>query len=553
MIRTGERYNRWVPWLVGFAASLFGAAGQAQAPRIFAITDVRIVTAPGEVIERGTLVMRDGLIEGVGANTEVPTDATVFAGEPEWTVYPALIDAAAAVGLNTEESPEGSRRRPETPTLGAPHELPTVQADMSVVDQLDFSHGSLKRHRELGFAVAHVLPASGVFRGESAVILLRDAPAQELVLIPRMAQVVALEKSSFMARQYPSSSIGAVAAVRQTLLDAERQLTWNERFAIDPVGMPNPPYRASDAALAAVLREERPVVFVSLAELDPGRFQAISDEFSLRALTVATGLGQRPDGLAGTTTPLLLPLELPEEPELDDPEAAREISLRDMQAYLRAPALPGKLAQSDVEFAFVTAGMKSARDFPANLAAVVEAGLPPDQALAAVTTVPARLLGLDRVIGTLAAGKQANVLVVEGELFTAEPELRHAFIAGYHYEFEPDEVIGDPNAVVDPRGTWDILTEVMGKSSGSTWTISGSPDDYEGFSQSAAGDKQDFKRVRLRGNALTVISDTTRGEFERTVVITGDSLEGDTTMESPRGSVKMAIEGRRVAGPEARR
>ena len=142
---------------------------------------------------------------------------------------------------------------------------------------------------------------------------------------------------------------------------------------------------------------------------------------------------------------------------------------------------------------------------------------------------------------------------VEGELFTAEPELRHAFIAGYHYEFEPDEVIGDPNAVVDPRGTWDILTEVMGKSSGSTWTISGSPDDYEGFSQSAAGDKQEFMRVRLRGNALTVISDTTRGEFERTVVITGDSLEGDTTMESPRGSVKMAIEGRRVAGPEARR
>jgi hypothetical protein len=366
---------------------------QAEAPRIFAISDVRIVTAPGKVIDKGTVVLRDGLIESVGDDVETPSDAKIIPGQDNWTVYPAFIDAASTVGLNSEPT-NGAPTRPgggnDKQRQGSPHELEAVHPQLAVVDQLDFSHSSVERHRKLGFAVTHVLPAKGVFRGESAVILLRDAPANELILADRLGQVIALETSSFMARKYPSSSIGAVATVRQTLLDAQRQLVWNERYAADPTGMSHPEYRASDAPLIAILHREQPVIFVSRAGLDPGRFNALATEFGLRAMTKAEGLSHRFDNLHAADMPILLPLELPEKPELDNVDEVLDTSLSELQTIIRAPGLPAALAAADIEFAFVTAGMKSPRDFPKNLAAVVEAGLGPDQALAAVTTVPAR-------------------------------------------------------------------------------------------------------------------------------------------------------------------
>lgn len=528
-------------------------AAHARTPGIFAITDVRIVTAPGQTIERGTVVLRDGLIESVGAGVAAPPDAAVITGKADWTVYPAFIDAASSVGLEQDTNGAAPRRpggNGDKQRPGAPHEIESVHPEHAVIDRLDVAHTSVQRHRELGFAVAHVLPARGVFRGASAVILLREAPAPELVLIDRMSQVVALETSSFMARKYPSSSIGAVAAIRQTLLDAQRQQAWTERYAATPAGMRHPHYRASDAALMAVLRRDTPVVFVSRARLDPARFRAFKDEFELNAMVVGDGLTQSVDELTAAGMPLLLPLTMPDKPDLADADDARETTLRQLQTFVRAPGVPAALASAGTEFAFVTAGMKSVRDFSKNLAAVVDAGLSPARALAAVTTVPAALLGLDRTLGTIEPGKQANLMVVEGELFTAKPAFRHRFVDGYHEEVDAEETIGDPNAVVDPRGTWEINTEVMGRSGESTWTISGSAEAYRGFSESPRAGKRDFTNVELRGNALTVVSETPRGEVDVTVIITGETLAGKTTMDSPRGSATMTVEGRRITGPE---
>jgi len=543
---------------VGVTALVTADMAGAEAPRIHAITGVRIVTAPGKVIQNGTVVLRDGLIDGVGAKLAVPADAEVIAAEPDWTVYPAFIDAASSVGLDTE-APAAPARGPrggtEEKRLGVRHELKAVHPEDGVVDRVDFANASIKAHREMGFAVAQVLPDKGVFRGESAVLSLRGAPAPEAVVNGRAAQVIALETSSFMAREYPSSTFGAVATVRQVFLDAARQGEWSERYAANPSGMTPPEYRSSDAPLLAVLRGELPPVFVVINGLDPGRFNNLAREFSLKGMTVARGLGDREADLRAAGMPLLLPLEMPERPALKDADSIIETGLEEMQEILLAPRLPAALDAAGVEFAFVTAGMKSARRFPENLAAVVKAGFPADKALAAVTTTPARLLGLSRSMGTIEPGKQANLMVVEGELFTDKPKLRHLFVQGYHEEIKEEATIGDPNAVVDPRGTWSINTEVMGRSAESTWTITGTPEAggkmrYAGFSDSARSGKRDFRSVELKGNAMTVISSGPGGELKMTVIVAGESLSGETTMESERGSANMKVQGRRISGPE---
>ena len=545
---------RVVLTLAGLLALPASAAG-VDALRIHAITGVRIVTAPGQVIERGTIVLRDGLIEAVGPRVTAPADAQVIEASPGWTVYPAFIDAASSVGLDTEAANGAPRGQPEPKRLGARHELKAVHPEDGVVDRVNTAHASVTSHRALGFAVANVLPDKGVFRGESALLELRTAPAPQTVVRAHLAQVIALESASFMAREYPSSKFGAVATVRQVFLDAQRQQAWAARYAAHPVGMPPPDYFSSDAPLLALLRGDRVPLFVAINGLDPGRFGNLVREFKLEgAMTVARGLGDRTDDLVAARMPVLLPLELPARPELAGSDDLVETGLQQMQESLRAPRLPAALDAAGVDVAFVTLGMKSPRVFAENLAAVVKAGYPADKALAAVTTTPAALLGLTRTLGTLEVGKQANLLVVDGELFVPKPKLRHLFVSGYHEEFELPKAVGDPDAVVDPRGTWKILSEVMGRTSESTWVITGTADadgrrHYAGSSEGARG-KRDFTSVEVTGNAMTVVSGGAGGELATTVVVNGESLAGEATMQSARGAMQMKVSGQRVAPPQ---
>jgi len=66
----------------------------------YAITNARVVTVSGGTIENGTVVVRNGLIESVGANLKAPADAEVIDGTG-MTVYPGFIDALTSLGLQT--------------------------------------------------------------------------------------------------------------------------------------------------------------------------------------------------------------------------------------------------------------------------------------------------------------------------------------------------------------------------------------------------------------------------------------------------------------------
>ena len=106
------------PGRVWFAALLFLAvSGSAQVttvpkqgirendPRVHALTNARIVAAPGKTIDKGTILIRDGLIVEVGADVKVPAEARVWdlAGK---TIYPGFIDAYSRLDLPETLKPE---------------------------------------------------------------------------------------------------------------------------------------------------------------------------------------------------------------------------------------------------------------------------------------------------------------------------------------------------------------------------------------------------------------------------------------------------------------
>jgi len=193
-------------------------------------------------------------------------------------------------------------------------------------------------------------------------------------------------------------------------------------------------------------------------------FETNSEEEYLRAYKLAADYGLTPwfrgsgqeyriiDVLEGRTEPLVIPLDFPDAPDVDNPELALNASLAELRHWYLAPTSPGQLSGAGIRFAITTDGLSSLNEFLPNLRIAVARGLPADDALAALTTTPADWLGIDRTHGTIEAGKVANFVVSEGDLFTEEATVRDVWVQGKAYG------VTRP-AQIDPRGTWLIASD----------------------------------------------------------------------------------------------
>src|SRR5215472_10048165 len=200
--------------LLLIAGILIGVApAVAVTPRVHAIRNARIVTGPGNVLARGTVVMRDGLITAVGANVAIPADARIWEGD-SLTIYPGLIDAFVmpAAPSGPPAGGGGGRRGPQPPQEPEAPRGP-VHAEVRAVQSLPLDAGQLESLRAAGFTAAQVAPRQGVVRGTSAVIGLGTNGPNANVVRPDAAQVMALE--AVRGGVYPGSLMGAIAVIRQ--------------------------------------------------------------------------------------------------------------------------------------------------------------------------------------------------------------------------------------------------------------------------------------------------------------------------------------------------
>jgi imidazolonepropionase-like amidohydrolase len=138
-----------------------------------------------------------------------------------------------------------------------------------------------------------------------------------------------------------------------------------------------------------------------------------------------------------------------------------------------APENPGRVHKAGITFTLTTATLKDAGDFAAKVRESIQRGLSFDAALAALTTTPAKLLGMENRLGTLEAGKLANFVITEGELFGEKTKIRETWIDGKRYEIKPA-----PEA--EPRGTWDFSMSIGSTTENGKMEISGEADSPSG-------------------------------------------------------------------------
>lgn len=408
-----------------------------------ALVGARVVTAPGQVLENATIVIRNGLIVSVGSNQAAPAGARVWDLKGQ-TVYPGFIDAHADLGMDAV--PQGG-------DVGPTHWNPQVRAWYSTTSS--FQDDSTRRRglRSLGFGTALVVPKQGIFRGQASVVNLSDAGARERVLRPNLVQAVGFQRSFTLGGSYPNSAMGTTALMKQTLMDAE----WYIRAwaAYERSGRAILPPETSEAlaALGGAVQGRQPVLFQATSEEEYLRAYAIATEYKLTPWFRGSGEEYRlVDVLRGRTQPLIIPLNFPDAPEVANPEAALNANLGSLRHWYLAPTNAAQLATAGVDFAITTDGLSSLTQFLPNLRIAVSRGLAPDKALAALTTVPAAWLGIARTHGTIAAGKVANLVITDGDLFTEESTVNDVWVQGTRYG-----VTRAPQ--IDPRGTWNITTD----------------------------------------------------------------------------------------------
>jgi imidazolonepropionase-like amidohydrolase len=537
-------------------AALAATEARAERPRVYAIIGARVIVAPGQVIEDGTIVLRDGLIEAVGKDVKVPPDAVTVDGKGK-TVHAGFIDACSEVGLRKNEGAPGSgsgspgsvpggRPAAPPPPPGAVHPIARIHPERRVLDMLDPADRDLEKHRGMGFTAVLTVPQEGIFRGTSALITLRDGPVGGSVVRAEVAQHVAFERGGF-GQGYPSSLMGAIAAIRQGFEDARRHDVWQARYDASPQGMKRPDVLSAYAPLARAASGKIPVIFDADTPSNVLRALGLAREYGLDAIVIGSGADYEVlDPIKASGRPMIISMAFPEKPDLDDADEALEVETLALERYLGARANPARLAAAGVPLAIGTCRLKNLADFPGNLRKAIDEGLTADAALAALTTTPARLFGVERSLGTLEAGKSADVVVEDGAVFGEKTKAVRVYVDGTEYTVEEKKTKGDPNAKVDPRGTWSVTFTIGGRPVSRTWTIGESEGAYEGTAETREGTVS-FSSIKLAGNEMTVVIPSPRGgSQEITVIVTGESFEGSG--EFPSGP-SFTVKGTRTSGP----
>ena len=500
------------PYGVGQTAPAVGL--RDNTPSVYAFTNARIVVSAGNVIENGTLVIRNGIVESAGSRVEPPADAWINDMEGK-TIYPGFIDLWAEIGFSDPD--EAGRRElrsmnipPEYAELaaqfftfgsdepvpeGALHWNPQVRSWFDASSFYRHDEEKVKKLRSSGFVLANAVPRAGIFRGKTALVSLGDGNNNRLVIKPNVTQAMSFERSGGLGGIYPTSLMGVISLIRQTWYDTDWYRIARTAYLRDPGGLERPELNLALESLLDASGGRQPVLFDTGDEIALMRATAIAAEFGLNLWVRGSGYEyRRLDFVRDARTPLVLPLNFPDVPDLETPEGAMGVSLEELRHWDFAPENPGILHGTGVKLALTASGLGDGTSFLDNLRIAVERGLEEDAALNALTMNPAEMLGMEKQYGSIEKGKIASFIVTDGSIFNPSTRIEEVWVDGVPFEISKPP---DP----DVRGRWDIESADIGdinlEISGTETRLSGSiiKDDKSVNLQSVKFDKHRLNLV----------------------------------------------------------
>lgn len=533
-----------------FALGAIGLLATFSSAQSYAVTNARIVTVSGPTIEKGTVVVRDGLIAAVGADAKVPTDAQVFDGTG-LTVYPGFIDALTTVGMQTARpatTPSPGGGGPAVAAAAAQAAPQTnsnypvgLRPEVVAADDLRGGDSQFDSVRGAGFTTVLTVGRTGIFNGQSAIINLAGDNVSGMIVKAPFAEHVSF---ATVAGGYPGSLLGTFSALRQMFLDAQRLQELQKMYAANPRSMKRPEKDASLEALFPLLNREMPIVFNANRENEIVRALDLAKEFNFKAI-IAGGqeAWKLTDRLKAQDVPVLLSLNFPKRTAAASPDADPD-SMDILRFRAETPKAAARLQQAGVKVAFQSGGATTLADFFSNAGKTIENGLSRDAAIRAMTLGSAEILGVGDRIGSIETGKIANLAVVKGDLFGKDRFVSNVFVDGRPFEQKapsatPTRPSGTgPAALAQVGGNFAITIEVPGQTMNGTLAMTQQAAIVTGTLQTQLGTApiRDGK-VSAEGFSFAATVEYGGSTIEILVKgsVTGNQIKG--TIDSPQGTV----------------
>lgn len=522
----------------------------------YALTNANIVQKPGQMIDRGTVIIKNGLIEAVGKDVKIPANAKIIDADSMY-VYPGFIDGASHTAVPRPENNQaqrggGQRGQGEQIDRGnPPNEVAGILPERPVEKVMSMKDKSVEEMRKLGFTTAHIVPEGNTFPGKGAIILLNEDEA------PFVRKDAALfSQLQGAGRYYPSTIIAVMSKWRELYKQAEQAKMHEAMYAKNPKGMERPNYNETLQAFYPVIDKKQPVFFAAEDMKDIYRVFTLQQDLGFPLVLVNVKEGwYHIDAIKAKKVPVFLSLELPEfkgKEEKKEGDKAKQVSQeeksmvdkekealekRRAEEMKKFETQAAEFAKNGIPFGFSGLSVK-ANDVRANLRRMVQAGLSEDAALAALTTAPAEMLGLSTVMGTIEKGKMGNLVVTDKPYFDEKSNVRYVFVDGDMYEYEARAArSGDPNAKAKPSGKWSYTIEIPQQETRGMLELKEEGGSISGtMTNSATAQSTAISGALLSGNVLTFSTNINYGgqsiTLDYELVIEGNTFEGTVNIAS---------------------
>jgi imidazolonepropionase-like amidohydrolase len=393
------------------------------APRgTFAIRNARIVTVSGPDIENGTVVIRDGKIEAVGTNVNVPAGAQMIDGRG-LSVYPGMIDAGTNMGL--VEVPQGANGTVDLSEVGELN--PNAKAIIAVNPHS--AHIGVTRVE--GITNTLTAPTGGLISGQAALINLLGTAPKEMAVVPQAALVINYPRIGFGGGgfgggfQQPANLADTLTAnerqveqIRKMLRDAEAYGRAQDAYAKDR-SLPRPDRNVVLEPLVPYVRGEQPVIFRADREAEIRGAIRFAEEMKLKPIILG---GNDAWKVASLLKEKNVPVIL---------TGIFSLPSREDDAYDSLYENPAKLQQAGVRFCISTGDAGPEVRNLAQYAGMAAAfGLSKADAVKSVTLYPAQILNVADRLGSIEVGKMANLVVTDGDLLEIRTRIKYLLIDG---------------------------------------------------------------------------------------------------------------------------
>ena len=416
---------------------------------IYVFRNANIVRSPGSIIQNATLVIRDEYIEEVGAGIAIPGNAVVYDMNGKW-LYPSFVELDSEYGLiktdefQRQEGPRRPQYEKSRKNAFSWNEAVHPETSASETFQPDEKEAALMRSQGFGAVLCH--KHDGIMRGSSVLVHTGDEGPNTSVLREVAAQHYSFSKGS-SKQAYPSSQMGAIALIRQTLYDAKWYGNAAEKKEVN-------------LSLEAINKADLlPVIFECEDYLSCLRACRIGSEFSEKYILKGGGDEyKRMDELKSWQAELIIPMTFPLPYDISGATDAIDLDLAKMYHWEAAPFNARMLYEAGITFALTGRGLKGG-EIRKSLDAIRKTGLREKVILAALTTVPASYAGAGNELGRIEKGFRANFLILSDSLCSGESVMLEHWVNGRRYILDEgqSDIRGEYNLNVNRNGGLSLV------------------------------------------------------------------------------------------------